>query len=202
MGAEAYPLHWPTGWPKTTNDYYREYARFNTSLANARDGLMRELELMGATHIVLSTNVELRQDGLPYAGRKEPEDPGAAVYFEYQGKSMVFACDRWIGVKNNIQALRKTVDAIRGIERWSASDMMERAFSGFQALTDQSSGEWWAVLGVSPTATHHEVQTAFKQKRIASHPDKPNGSHDQFVTVQKAWEYYIESIYNPSPNRR
>lgn len=158
---------------------------------------MHELELMGAKHIVLSTNVELRQDGLPYASRKEPEDPGAAVYFEYQDKPMVFACDRWDGVRNNIQALRKTVAAIRGIERWGASDMMERAFSGFQAITDQSAGKWWAVLGVSPTATHHEVQIAFQQKRRDSHPDKPNGSHGQFIAVNKAWEYYIESIYSP-----
>ncbi len=194
MGAEAYPLHWPAGWPKISKNLYRDDARFNTSLAKARDGLMHELELMGANHIVLSTDIKLRQDGLPYASRKEPEEPGAAVYFEYQGKSMVFACDRWIGVKNNVQALRKTVEAIRGVERWSASDMMERAFSGFQALTDQSSGEWWAILSVSPTATYHEVESAFKQKRRDSHPDKPGGNHDLFVAVQQAWEYYVESM--------
>ncbi|MEE9222992.1 MAG: DnaJ domain-containing protein [Nitrosomonadaceae bacterium] len=194
MGAEAYPLDWPAGWIKTTKNIYRDYARFSTSFAKARDGLMHELELMGAKHIVLSTDVELRQDGLPYASRKEPEDPGAAVYFEYKKKPMVFACDRWIGVKNNVQALRKTVEAIRGTERWGASDMMERAFSGFQALTDQSSGEWWAILGVSPTATHNEVQSAFKKKRRDSHPDRPGGDHDRFVSVQQAWEYYIESV--------
>lgn len=194
MGAEAYPLHWPTGWPKITNNHSREWAPFKTSFATARDELMHELELMGACNIVLSTDVELRNDGLPYASRKEPEEPGAAIYFEYQHKSMVFACDRWLGVKNNVQALRKTVNAIRGIERWGASDMMERAFSGFQALTDQSSGEWWAILGVSPTATHREVQKAHQKKRRDSHPDKPGGNHDQFIAVQQAWEYYLESV--------
>jgi len=174
--------------------HWREYASFKTSMSGARDGLMHEIELMGGRHIVLSSNVELRLDGLPYAKYREPEDPGAAVYFEYKKKPMVFACDRWIGVKNNIQALRKTVNAIRGIERWGASDMMERAFTGFQALPDQSNGAWWAVLGVSQVATHAEVQAAYKQKRRDAHPDKPGGSHDQFVAVQEAFQYYADHV--------
>lgn len=190
MSAEAYPLHWPEGWPKITKNLYRDYARFNTTFAKARDGLFHEIELMGGRHVVLSTNVELRRDGLPYASRKEPDDPGVAVYFEYRGKPMVFACDRWIGVANNVQALRKTVEAIRGIERWGASDMMERAFAGFEALPDQSGGQWWAVLGVSEAASYDEVEAAFKARRRATHPDKPEGSHEQFIAVTQAWDEY------------
>ena len=190
MSAEAYPLHWPAGWPRKSSNFWREDARFKTSFADARDELFREVGRMGGKHIVLSTNVELRRDGLPYASRKEPEDPGAAIYFLRKGKPQAFACDRWRGVKNNIQALRKTLEAIRGIERWGASDMMERAFTGFEALPDQSGGSWWTVLGVSPSATATEVESAYKAKRRATHPDRVGGSHNDFVAVTEAWRQY------------
>lgn len=190
MSANAYPLQWPEGWPRAR---YRERARFDTAFAAARDGLATELERLGARHAVLSTNVELRLDGQPYANRPEPHDPGVSVYFEYKKRPMTFACDRWDRVKDNIQAVRKTIEALRGIERWGASDMIERAFTGFQQLPDQTNGAWWAVLGVPPTASAADVEAAYKLKRSSAHPDKPGGSHDAFVRVTEAWNNYESS---------
>jgi hypothetical protein len=103
---------------------------------------------------------------------------------------MTFACDRWGRVKDNIQAVRKTIEALRGIERWGASDMIERAFTGFAALPDQTNGAWWAVLGVAPDAPAPLIEAAYKAKRSAAHPDKPGGSHDEFVRVTEAWNNY------------
>ena len=65
---EAYPLQWPETQPHSKR---RQRAQFNTSFAKARDALMHELRLMGAQLPVLSTNVELRRDGLPYANTKD-----------------------------------------------------------------------------------------------------------------------------------
>lgn len=187
MNAQAYPLQWPNGWPRTR---WRERSRFDTTFAKARDGLATELERMGARHVVLSTNIELRLDGQPYANRAQPGDPGVAVYFEYKKKPMTFACDRCDLIQDNIQAVRKTIEALRGIERWGASDMMERAFTGFTALPDQTNGAWWAVLGVAPDASREVVTAAYNRQRSASHPDKPGGSHDAFVAVTEAWSQY------------
>jgi hypothetical protein len=189
MTAQAYPLQWPEGWPRAR---LREQAVFKTSFVDALAGLFRELELMGARHIVLSTNCELRRDGKPRADR-EPHDPGVAVYFEYKKKPMTFACDRWSLVRDNIQAVRKTIEALRGIERWGASDMMERAFTGFTALPDQTNGAWWAVLGVDRDASPAIVEAAYRAKRSESHPDKPGGSHDAFVRITEAWNNYESS---------
>lgn len=194
MSVQAYPLHWPDGWPRTKAGW-REQARFDTSFARARDGLAQELERLGARNAVLSTNVELRLDGQPYANRAEPADPGVAVYFEYNGKSMTFACDRWDKVRDNIQAVRKTIDALRGIERWGASDMLERAFTGFAQLADQTNGEWWAVLGVDPGAGYSQVRNAYMAKRSQSHPDRPGGSAAAFDRVTKAWEHYNRRVH-------
>src|SRR4051812_33906231 len=91
-GAEAYPLHWPAGWPRTR---YPKGARFEASFASTRDSLFKQIKLLGGMHIVLSTNVSLRRDGIPLAGQRQPTDKGVAVYFLRRNRQMVFACDRW-----------------------------------------------------------------------------------------------------------
>jgi len=142
---QAHPLHWPTGRPRTSR---RERSRFATSFAAARDGLLDELRLMGARLAVLSTNVELRRDGLPYANQPEPADPGVAIYFEWKGRPMAFSCDRWDRVKDNVRAIGLTIAALRGLERWGTGDMMESAFTGFEALpAPDAPKSWRAVLG-------------------------------------------------------
>jgi hypothetical protein len=165
-GATAYPLTWPSGWPRACG---RARSAFQCSFAAARDGLMTELRLMGAQYVLLSTNVELRRDGLPYSKAPEPVDPGVAVYFLWRGKQMTFACDRWDRVKDNVRAVGKTIEALRGIERWGASDMMERAFSAFEALPAPE--QWWQVLGVSASASAAEIDAAYRAKARAAHPD-------------------------------
>lgn len=83
---------------------------------------------MGGSHLVISTNIELRRDGLPHAGRREPSDKGVAVYFDYRRRPICFACDRWDRIGDNIYAIAKTIDALRGIERWGSGSMVEQSF--------------------------------------------------------------------------
>lgn len=139
------------------------------------DGMMVELDMLGAAQIVVSTNVRTRQDGLPYANDKPPTDTGVAVYFQLKGKPMVFACDRFTTVGDNMQAIRLTVAAIRGIERWGASDMMERAFSGFQALPQpRQRRPWRDVFGYSERSTpsREELKTRRDELALKHHPDR------------------------------
>lgn len=85
---------------------------------------------------------------------------------------MVFACDKYNRSEDNIYAIAKTVDAMRGIERWGASDMMERAFSGFKALNAENDGEsWWSILGCDPHASQEQIDAAYKIKARQAHPD-------------------------------
>ena len=124
--AEAFPLYWPEGWKRTA---YRRTSAFKiAAFGKARDLLLAEIKRMGGTSIVLSTNISLRNDGLPYAGQRNPDDPGVAVYFLYKKRQMSFACDAYRKVEENAYAIAKTIEALRGIERWGASDMMERAY--------------------------------------------------------------------------
>lgn len=180
---EAYPLCWPEGWPRTQ---YPKRSKFWTSFAVVRDSLIYEIDKLGGINEIISTNVPLRQDGLPYARAGEPDDPGVAVYFEYCGKPMCFACDKYDLVRDNMQAIRKTIEALRGIERWGASDMMERAFAGFAAITDQSNESWRDILdyyGDNLSAARDRYRYLAKQH----HPDL-GGNSEEFHRIQKAWE--------------
>ncbi len=183
MTATAHPLEWPEGYPRTKR---RERARFNTGFAQARDGIVEELRRMNASHVVISTNIPTKANGLPYAGQRTPDDPGVAVYFYWQRSQLALACDRWTTVADNLQALRKSVEAMRGLERWGASGILERAFSGFARL-EATSGDWRDVLNVTPAATLEEVCEAYRQRRRKTHPDH-GGDADEFRAVQQAWE--------------
>lgn len=178
---EAFPLHWPAGWNRTI-DYRRERGAFKTTFAKARDEVMAEVARMGGRNPVLSSNLQLRRDGLPYAQQARIADPGIAIYFEYKGKPMCFACDRYTTIEANTRAIQLTIAALRGIERWGASDMMERAFTGFAALEAPSTG-WRSVLdSVDP-------EGSYRRLRAQHHPDR-GGDAAQFQRVQKAWEDY------------
>lgn len=170
--SEAYPLHWPEGWPRTQKP---ERSRFDVSHGRAQAELLDQLRLMGARYVVISTNVELRRDGLPYAGRRAPEDCGVAVYFQRRGKQMTFACDRWDRVSDNIRAISKTIEAMRGIERWGASDMMERAFAAFEALPPSGApvqASCWDILGIEPGADTTVIKAMWRKRLKTAHPDQ------------------------------
>lgn len=193
MTIDAYPLSWPLA-RKRMHKNLQVSSQFTATFAKARDGLFKEVEMLrGSWHnqgdAILSTNLSLRKDGLPYAGQPEPEDSGVAIYFNYKNEQRCFACDKYIKVWENLVAIRKTIEALRGIERWGSSDMMEQAFNGFIALPDKTNTSWWRVLGVSPEASVDAVKLAYRTLRSSSHPDRV-GNAEQFNLVQKAYEQW------------
>lgn len=189
---EAFPLCWPIGRPRT-NPYRRESARFKTTFAIARDEVRREVDRLGGRSLVISTNIPLRQDGLPYANFRKLDDEGVAIYFTYKGKPTCFACDRWNKVEDNMQAIVKTIDALRGIARWGTGDMLEAAFTGFAALEPPKSSDWRSVLGVGPDATLADAQQAYRRKASEHHPDR-GGDPLAMQAVNDAWAEAQERI--------
>lgn len=181
-----YPLTWPNGWPRT-NPYLRANSRFKVKVDKAYRELVQELERLGARGIIISSNLKLRNDGLPYVNQPRHDDEGIAVYFTRKGRDMVLACDKYASREANMRAITKTIDAIRGIERWGSSDLMERAFNGFAQLGHDDGRKWWDVLGVTSDASAFEIETAYMRRRSATHPDK-GGDATEFNAVLAAWE--------------
>jgi DnaJ-domain-containing protein 1 len=181
----AYPLTWATIYPRTPQ-HKRETARFEVSFSTARDDLLNELRLIGAKNLVISSNVPLRQDGLPYAKYKEPDDSGIAVYFQIKDKSYALCCDRWLKVKDNLRAIGLHIAAMRGQQRWGVGSV-EQAFAGYQALPPQvSERKWWEVLGVDVRASNDAVKTAYRKLARKYHPDGRSSPDSEKMTVINA----------------
>lgn len=200
--ATAYPLTWPIGRPRTlrakqtrsrfhtqTRDYASGHVRRSlVTVAAGRDDLVAELYRLGAKNVIISTNIELKNDGLPYSNRKLPDDPGAAVYFSYQDRDMCFACDRWASVGENLQAIAKTIEALRGIERWGTGEMVQAAFTGFQAISWQAPDPPWRfTLRVGDEATLEDAEAAYKRFARENHPDR-GGDHETMARGNRAIE--------------
>lgn len=190
---EAFPLHWPQGWKRTKTP---AKSRFDVSFASARDGLVEQLRLIGATYPVISTDIELRRDGLPYANQPEPKDKGVAVYFQWKGKQHVLACDKWDRIKDNMRALEKTVEALRGIDRWGASTILERSFEAFVALPSGSEKRTWRdVLKIGPgvIVTEAVIQNQYRLLARKAHPDA-GGSDAAMAELNRARDEAISEI--------
>ncbi|OWK35489.1 DnaJ-class molecular chaperone with C-terminal Zn finger domain [Fimbriiglobus ruber] len=114
-----------------------------------------------------------------------------AVYFTHKGQQMCFCCDRWDSVADNVQAIRKTIEALRGIERWGTGDMVQQAFTGFVALPSNSP---WDVLGLKAGANRSEVEVAYREKAKSCHPDRPGGSHEQMARLNAARDVLLRRV--------
>ena len=166
---ESYPLYWPESWPRT-KPYRRDRSRFDQSPGRARDKLVNELKLLGARDVIISTNVALRRDGLPYANQREPDDTGVAAWFVLDGEQQCIPCDRWSRVWENMYAIAKSIEALRGLDRWGAKSMVRAAFKGFAALPSPGIGNWRDVLG-RDIDSRDQMEDRYRQLARERHPD-------------------------------
>jgi len=191
LSVDAYPLHWPLGWVRTKHP---KRSRFDTSFTRARNEMIHELELLGATKLVISSNLSLRLDGLPRSGQPQPQDTGIAVYFTLDGKEQCIPCDRWDRVEDNLQAIRLTIGALRGLDRWGAKSILDAAFRGFVALPGDQE-HWTSVLGLDPetAATPEMIESAFRTMVKETHPDK-GGQSTEFQRLMAARQAALQEV--------
>lgn len=218
---DAYPLHWPAGWPRTPSAD-RARARFNRSerayssfvgadgkrsswmtkrdltVSMALGRVQQELERLRAADVVVSTNVELRNDGLPRSGRRAPDDPGVAVYWKSKdGEAQCMAIDIYDTVAGNLAAVAASIEALRAIERHGGAQILKRAFTGFRALPTSTTAALNATTAAEVLARRtgraseiilkdREVaRVAYREAASRAHPDA-GGSTSDFHLIQEA----------------
>lgn len=193
MSIPAYPLQWPEGWQRVAS-YQRKSAQFSRggkklSVSTAVERVRLELDRLGIhdDDLVISTNLKLRLDGFPRSDQTEPADPGVAVYWRNRRKPeqppKCMAIDRYTRVADNLAAVSATLDAMRAIERHGGAAILERAFTGFEALPKPQAPEWRSVL--DPL----DPEGSYRRLRSQHHPDR-GGDAAQFQRVQEAYEAY------------
>ncbi len=209
---QAYPLAWPSH-VRRTPSADRAHARFaqrsnsgwdkSLTLYQARMRLDEEIRLYTRTSktwridpdgVILSTNLVLRNDGIPKSGQKKPDDPGVAVYFKLDGKDVCIPCDRWIRVEDNIASVASVLKAIRAIERHGNEGMISAAFKGFAALpAPDQIYDWHITLGVSPAATAAQINEAYRKKAKEAHKDA--GGNDAAMTrLNTARDFALKAV--------
>lgn len=195
--ADAYPLAWPDGWPRTPEAEQKNgdhsFKRPSSdkgwsqpwTFAAARDALRDEIfRHTGGAPSVISSNFP--------AGRDGPLDKGIAIYFQRNGRPYAMACDRYGDAQGNMRSLTLALEAMRQLERHGGGVMMERAFQGFTALPPPRS--CWEILGLSPNATAGDVQSAWRGKIGAAHPDRHGGSQAAASELNKARDDALKLI--------
>lgn len=190
----AYPLTWPTGWKRTpkhkvTRSRFGTYRSSERQLAppstwKAIQSLQRELNLLGAREVVISTNLRLRNDGYPMSSQREPEDRGAAVWFTLNQKPRVLACDKWSTVGENLYAVSMHIGAIRGQERWGVGTL-DQAFTGYAALPAETGKHWTSVLGLTLGASREMIEQTYRNLARVAHPDA-GGDRGEFEKLTNA----------------
>jgi hypothetical protein len=182
--ADSYPLCWPEGWVRTPATRRRR-SPYKISSEKATKHLMNELRLLGALRgtVIVSTNVPVRNDGLPYSNVRAPDDPGVAVYWStHTFKDRSIVCDKWDKVHDNIHAIGLAIAALRAIERAGAGQVSDRAFSSFGALPPAAESKvasarpWWTVFGFNEgmlsNLSRGVIDARFRELSSKAHPDK------------------------------
>jgi hypothetical protein len=225
MSIEAYPLHWPPHRPRTKaadrrrasfhriekESYKRGDGTMGTwnrakdvTVAVGRERLLSEIRAFTKTgrpwvinpdKVIISSNVPTRLDGLPYSNAREPEDPGMAVYFTMNGQQHCLSCDKWDRVADNLNAIAKNVEAMRGQLRWGVADVAQM-FAGFKALPGaiimpaaMSENEAAEFIRTHGGAWHNPetFDQAYRNAAKKFHPDANDGKHlPQWDTLQQA----------------
>ena len=136
--------------------------------------------------MVVSTNIPLRRDGLPFSGRPKIDGPGVAVYFVLAGRQQCIPCDRWLTVEENCRAIWKSIEALRGLDRWGAKSFVAAAFRGFEALPAPGAQRHWTeVLGIPAQASSDLIEAAYRKRARTRHPDS-GGSHEAMAELNEA----------------
>lgn len=202
---DAYPLRWPSGWPRTNTR--QTTTRYKVPFSEARDDVLGELGRLGAVECVISSNLPLRLDGFPRADVADPyvADPGIAVYWVTLARDAsrtqqhrAIACDRYTRARDNLRACGMAIGALRTLQRSGATQVIDRVFGGFAALpANAGSGRAWRdVLGFAPTDVVGEsaVRQRYLELIARAHPDKPEGSHERAVEIGAALASAIREV--------
>lgn len=174
-----YPLHWPEGRPRRPASK-RKDSRFTYTMGAACEDLMTEIGRMGGRYVTISSNVRgYKKQGVwrPYASEPRVLDPAVAVYFDLKGDQICMAGDLYTLPEDNVRAISKTIEAMRGIERWGCSDL-KAAFTGFRHALPAAPDDWQSVLGVSGDAPLPEIKKKYRQLAAAAHPDRGGNQHE------------------------
>lgn len=195
--AQAYPLQWPSGFPRWKNG--RGSGSFKTKFETALRNVKKSLELFakdGGKKIedpVLSSNIDFNP--LTHNSGTRPADPGVAVWFAWDGLHVCIAVDRYDTPAANLQAIHHIIEARRVELRHGTLALVRATFSGFQALPAPKGKHWRDILEITaPTPTRFHVEDQYKRLSRTRHPDVAGGSTEAMSELNAARDAALKEV--------
>lgn len=191
MTATAYPLTWPTQFPRAKA---RDPGRFKATLAASLKNVQDSLRLFAADSgkrldgLVISSNVTL--------GVQRPADSGVAVWFTWDTMQLCIAVDRYASVEANLQAIHHIIEARRVELRHGTLALVRATFTGFRALPAPAGKSWWDVLSLPRDAKRSDVEAAYRRLASTHHPDREGGSAEKMAELNVAREAALKEVGN------
>lgn len=186
MTVNAYPLHWPPGFPRAK---MREKGSFKSTLSGALNNVQDSLRLFAKDSgkkldgVVISSNVSL--------GESRPLDPGVSVWFTWDGLSVCIAVDRYQTVEANLQAIHHIIEARRVELRHGTLALVRATFAGFLSLPAPAGEAWWQVLEVPQGADAEAIKAAYRKLASKWHPDKQGGNAVMMAKINEAYRQAV-----------
>jgi len=187
-------LDWPPQFERTDPSDREPYSGgFRVTRSVAFGNVLDELATWdGVTDVQLDSGAEhqKRNPNKPYANSSF-DDPGVVVRFTKDGEQMAAACDRWDNPRDNAQDLfhylhETRMQEQRGTVTAESEYQKLRLPSGDEPVAPDPPAH--AVLGVEPDASESAVREAYREKMKEVHPDRPDGSREEYDRVQEAKE--------------
>lgn len=169
-----------TVWPYTDTRQRRSRWTFKAPWSNTLELLDRELRMLRASNVVCGAffrEQDIRLDGLPRSGAREPSHPGIELSFDSPHGRLVYAsdaCDRW---EHNVRSIALGLEALRAVDRFGITRSGEQ-YAGWKQLT---AGGPSSQRGREIIREHGDVRKAL----MATHPDH-GGDPGDFADVQAA----------------
>lgn len=193
---QAYPLHWPLGYPRTK---YPGRSQFRTTLDTAANNVTKALRSFAKdsgkdiVNLVVSSNVTLMN--------ANPKDSGVALYFTWDNMDCCIAVDRYGTPAENLQAIMHIIEAERTKLRHGGLNIVRATFRGFAALPPptgpdgQIAPPWWHVLGFESEgqATLQESEIRWRKAVKEKHHDA-GGNAAEFNVVADAIRQAREAL--------
>ncbi|UFW75168.1 J domain-containing protein [Bradyrhizobium sp. WU425] len=194
--AQAYPLQWPSGFPRWKQG--RVSGSFKTNFETALRNVKKSLELFAKDSgkkiefPVLSSNIDFNPLTINTGNR--PADPGVAVWFAWDGLQVCIPVDRYDTPAANLQAIHHIIEARRVELRHGTLALVRATFSGFQALPAPKGKHWRDILQVGGNPTRAVVEANYKRLAQDYHPDRAGGSIEKMSELNAARDAAIAEI--------
>lgn len=200
-----YPLQWPVSRDRARKSEASPYAM---ALTTAYEYVLKQLTLLGAKKVVISSNALLKKDGTPSAKQPKIIDNGVAVWFQWSNNQSVWysiSCDSYSSITGNLRAIGLSVTDIRNVTRRLNTPLIRM----FMATPPQEQSQqqkppprqepppkqdyqyespqlWRDILSVPFNASWPETKRAYYQLAKQRHPDA-GGSASQFQELSRAY---------------